>query len=65
MIIIIFLIEKKLMGNKLPDSKNNNEHNSRILSMNGTFDGCENLEEISMPNHRPDPEIYNGDQELI
>ena len=25
MIIIIFLIEKKLMGNKLPDSKNKND----------------------------------------
>ena len=33
---------------------------SRIpLSMNGMFDGCENLEEISMPNYRPDSEIYD------
>ena len=29
-----------------------------LLSMNGMFDGCENLEEISMPNYRPDSEIY-------
>ena len=29
----------------------NNDGN--LLSMNGMFDGCKNLEEISMPNYRP------------
>lgn len=37
--------------------------NGNLLSMNGMFDGCENLEEISMPNYRPNPELYNSDKE--
>lgn len=36
--------------------------NRSMLSTNYMFDGCENLEEISMP-YRPNPEIYNSDQD--
>ena len=32
-----------------------------MLPTNYMFDGCENLEEISMP-YRPNPEIHDGDQ---
>ena len=35
--------------------------NQDMLSTNYMFDGCENLEEISMP-YRPHPKIYNSDQ---
>ena len=36
--------------------------NKLMLSTNYMFDGCENLEEISMP-YRPNPNIYNADQD--
>lgn len=36
--------------------------NQYMLSTNYMFDGCENLEEISMP-YRPNPEIYDSDQD--
>ena len=35
--------------------------NKPMLCTNYMFDGCENLEEISMP-YRPNPKIYNADQ---
>ena len=31
-----------------------------LLSMGGMFDGCKNLEEISMPNYRPSKKIPNS-----